>query len=204
MRLFNKGQKVILTVAVLVVATSMIGLGAYASFTSSTSATQSVASGTLTIALGATGAPSNRLNVNAVDIAPGDTIERSVNLTNSGSIGLSAITLSTVASPSSILDTDGTNGLQMKIESCSVAWVEGGTAPAYTYTCPGTVSTVLATRPVIGSALALSGLASVNPAASDQLRVTVSLPTSADNSFQGKSSGIQYTFTGTQRAGTSK
>jgi hypothetical protein len=34
--------------------------------------------------------------------------------------------------------------------------------------------------------------------------VTVSLPTSADNTFQAKSSTISYTFTATQRAGTSR
>jgi hypothetical protein len=34
--------------------------------------------------------------------------------------------------------------------------------------------------------------------------VTLTFPSGAGNSFQNKSSTIQYTFTGTQRAGTDK
>jgi spore coat-associated protein N len=45
---------------------------------------------------------------------------------------------------------------------------------------------------------------SVTAGAANHLRVTVSLPSGAGNSMQGLSSTITYTFTGTQRAGTSK
>jgi hypothetical protein len=38
----------------------------------------------------------------------------------------------------------------------------------------------------------------------DHLRVTLSLPSSAGNSLQGLTSTVQYSFTGTQRAGTDK
>jgi spore coat-associated protein N len=38
----------------------------------------------------------------------------------------------------------------------------------------------------------------------NNLRVTVSLPSTAGNTLQGRSSTITYAFTGTQRAGTSK
>ena len=54
-----------------------------------------------------------------------------------GSTDLSAITLTTGASPSSLLDTDATNGLQIAIDKCSVAWTEAGSSPAFTYTCGG-------------------------------------------------------------------
>ena len=197
-------RKLLVSLAIVAAAASIAGLGTFATFTSSTSASQSVSSGTVTIALGATGAATNRLTVGASNIAPGDTIQRSVDLINSGSIDLSGITLTTNATTSSLLDTDATNGLQMVIDRCSNAWTEGGTAPAYTYTCSGATSSVLASRAVVGSNLTLSSLAALTNGVTDHLRVTLSFPSAAPNSFQNQSSTIQYTFTGTQRAATNK
>ena len=197
-------RKLLVSLAVISAAASIAGLGTFATFTSSTSASQSVSSGTVTIALGATGASTNRLTVGASNIAPGDTIQRSVDLIDSGSIDLASITLTTNATTSSLLDTDATNGLQMVIDRCSNAWTEGGTAPAYTYTCSGATSTVLASRAIIGSNLALSNLSALTNGVTDHLRVTLTFPSAAPNSFQNQSSTVQYTFTGTQRAGTNK
>ena len=197
-------RKLLVSLAVISAAAGIAGLGTFSTFTSSTSASQSVSSGTVTIALGATGASTNRLTVGASNIAPGDTIQRSVDLIDSGSIDLASITLTTIATTSSLLDTDATNGLQMVIDRCSNAWTEGGTAPAYTYTCSGATSTVLASRAIIGTNLALSNLSALTNGVTDHLRVTLSFPSAAPNSFQNQSSTVQYTFTGTQRAGTSK
>ena len=197
-------RKLLVSLAVISAAASVAGLGTFATFTSSTSASQSVSSGTVTIALGATGASTNRLTVGASNIAPGDTIQRSVDLIDSGSIDLASITLTTNATSSSLLDTDATNGLQMVIDRCSNAWTEGGTAPAYTYTCSGATSTVLASRAIIGTNLALSNLSALTNGVTDHLRVTLTFPSAAPNTFQNQSSTVQYTFTGTQRAGTSK
>jgi spore coat-associated protein N len=195
-------NKLILTIAVLGAAASIAGLATFATFTSATSASHTISSGTVTIALGATGASTNRLTVGASAIAPGDTIQRSVDLSNSGSLDLASVTLTTSASPSSLLDTDATNGLQMVIDKCSQAWTESG--PPYTYTCGGSTSSVLAARAVIGSSLALSNLGSTTAGASDHLRVTLTLPSGAGNTFQNQSSTITYTFTGTQRTATNK
>jgi spore coat-associated protein N len=193
-------HKLLATVAVLGAAASIAGLGTYATWTSTTSENHTISSGTVTIALGAQGAATNRLNVGASGLAPGDTVQRSVDLTNSGSIDLAGVTLTTTASPSSLLDTDATNGLQMVVDKCSVAWTEAG--PPYTYTCGGTTTTVLASRPVIGNNLSLSN--AMSSGATDHLRVTLTLANTADNSFQNKSSTITYSFTGTQRTATSK
>ena len=84
----GRSQKVLLSFALLLAGASFAGVGAYATFTSSDSVTHSVATGTVTIVLGATGASTNRLNVDASGLAPGDTIQRSVDLTNSGSLDL--------------------------------------------------------------------------------------------------------------------
>jgi predicted ribosomally synthesized peptide with SipW-like signal peptide len=198
--------KVLASLAVLAAAASLAGLGTFATFTSSTTATHTVSSGSVTIALGAAGA-ANRLTVNATGVAPGDTIQRAFQLSNSGTIDLAgAPTLTTTASPSSLLDTDGTNGIQMVIDKCSVAWTEAGTAPAYTYTCGGTTTSVLASRAVIGSNLALSNLTDLVTGGSgpDYLRLTLTLPSAAGNTFQNLTSTLTYTFNGTQRAATNK
>jgi spore coat-associated protein N len=200
----STAQKLLATVAVLGAAASIAGLGTYATWTSTTSQNQSISSGTVTIALGATGAATNRLNIGASALAPGDTVQRSVDLTNSGTIDLASVTLTTTAPTSSLLDTDATNGLQMVVDKCSQAWTEGGTAPAYTYTCGGTSSSVLASRAVIGSNLSLSNLVATTPGATDHLRVTLTLPSGAPNTLQNQSSTISYAFTGTQRAATGK
>jgi spore coat-associated protein N len=193
--------------AVVGVAAAMAGLGTFATFTSSTSASHTISSGTVSIALGATGASTNRLTVGASNVVPGDTIQRSVDLINNGGASadnLSGIVLTTTASPSSLLDTETTSGLQMVIEKCSVAWTETGTAPAYTYTCSGTTSTVLASRAVIGANIALSNLSSLTTGSTDHLRVTLTLPTAAPNTMQGLTSTISYNFVGTQRVAGNK
>ena len=198
----STGKKLLATIAVLGAAASIAGLGTYATFTSTTSQSHTIASGTVTISLGATGASTNRLNIGASGLAPGDTIQRSVDLTNGGSLDLASVTLTTTASPSSLLDTDATNGLQMVVDKCSVAWTEAG--PPYTYTCSGTTSSVLTSRAVIGSAMALSNLGVTTAGATDHLRVTLTLPSGAGNTLQNQSSTVSYAFTGTQRAATSK
>jgi len=197
-------KKILLSLGAAGVAASIAGFGTFATFTSTTSASQTVASGTVTIALGATGASTNRLTVNASGIVPGDTMQRSFDLANSGSQNLASITLTTTASPTSLLDSDATNGLQMVIDKCSSAWTEAGTSPSFTYTCGGTTSTVLASRAVIGSGISLSNLGSTTAGATDHLRLTLTFPSAAGNTFQGLSSTISYSFTGTQRATTNQ
>jgi spore coat-associated protein N len=196
--------KVLVSFAALGAAASVAGLGTFATFTSSTSASHSIASGTVSIAVGAAG-PANRLTIGANGLVAGDTVQRAVDLVNTGSgtsDNLASIQLTTAAAPSSALDTDASNGLQMVIDKCSVAWTESG--PPYTYTCGGATSTVLASRPVIGSNLALANLASLTTGSTDHLRVTLTLPALAPNSLQGQSSTLSYTFVGTQRVAAAK
>ena len=195
----SRGRKLLLTIAVLGATASIAGLGTFATFTSSTSASHTVSSGTVTIALGSTGASTNRLNVDATAIAPGDTIQRSVDLIDQGTINLASVTLTTAATSSSVLDTDATNGLQMVIDKCSQAWTESG--PPYTYTCGGSASSVLASRALIGSSIALSNL-TLTAGSTDHLRATVTFPSAAGNTLQNQSSTVNYTFSGVQRNGT--
>ncbi|HEV7864144.1 MAG TPA: hypothetical protein VGR20_15645, partial [Acidimicrobiia bacterium] len=121
---------------------------------------------------------------------------------NTGSQDLASVGLTTTASPSSLLDTDATNGLQMVIDRCSVAWTESGVSPAFTYTCGGSTTTIITTRAVIQSALAMASLSALTAAGTDHLRLTLTFPSTAGATFQGLSSTLTYSFLGTQRAGT--
>ncbi len=189
-------RKLLLSIAVLGSAASIAGVGTFATFTSSTSTSHTIASGTLSLT-----APVNRLGTGASPIAAGDTMQRAIDLSYSGTISFGSATLTTSATSSSLLDTDATNGLQIAIDKCSQAWTESG--PPYTYTCGGSTSSVLASRALIGSSIALSSL-TLTAGSTDHLRVTVTLPSSADNTLENKSSTIDYTFTGVQRAGANQ
>lgn len=183
---------------------AVAGTGALATWTATTAASNTVATGTVLIALGNTGSSNNRLTVNAAGLVPGDNVQRSFNLSNTGSQDLSSVALTATASPSSLLDTDGTNGLQMVIDRCSVAWTESGSTPAFTYSCGGSMTTVVTGRPVSQTSLALPGLSTLAAGGSDHLRLTLTLPSVAPNALQGLSSTLTYSFLGTQRAGTAQ
>lgn len=192
-------RNIIASIGLLGAAASVAGLTTYATFTDSATANQSISSGVVDLSLAAPGVD-NRLTVNASSIHPGDAMQRAFKLSNASTDAMGSITLTTSATTSSALDTDATNGLQMTIDKCSVAWTESGTAPAYTYTCSGTTSTVLASRAVIGTNLSLSNL-SLTAGSTDNLRLTLSLPSAAGNSFQNLATTLQYAFTGTGRSG---
>ena len=180
----------------------LAGTGALATWTATTSASNTVAAGTVVIALGNTGASTNRLTVNASGLVPGDTVQRSFDITNTGSQDLASVALTTTASPSSLLDTDTTNGLQMVIDRCSAAWTESGSSPGFSYSCSGSTTTIVSSRAVIQSALTMAGLSALTAGGTDHLRLTLTFPSSAGSSFQGLSSTLSYSFLGTQRAGT--
>jgi len=158
------------------------------------------------VAIGAAGTATNRLTVPASGLGPGDTVARQAQLTNAaGNQGLSSITLSAVATPSSLLDSDTTNGLQLTVQSCATPWTETGTAPNYTYTCSVTATTVLTSRPVsFASPVNLTGLNTLAGGGTDNLLFTETFPTAAGNTLQTLSSTMNFTLTGTQRAGTAK
>lgn len=195
------GRKLLTSAIAIGVAGSIAGLGSWAAFTSSTSASHQASTGTVTAAIGAAGGVDNRLTVAASNIAAGDTIERAVKFSNTGSLDWSTATLTTTASVSSLLDTDATHGLQMEIDECSVAWTESASAP-YTYTCSGDTTSVIASRAVIGSSLSLGSLSALTAGGSDFLRVKLTLPSTAGNTFQGISSTIGFAFNATQRTAT--
>lgn len=195
-------RKFALSVVLVVVAAAVVGLGAFATFTGTATTSPAFSSGTVALAPIGVSAANNRLSVGASGLAAGDTVQRAVDVKNTGTITIVAPTLTTSATVSSLLDTDPVNGLQMTINKCSVAWTEAG-APAYTYTCSGTQTAVLASVALIGSNLALGNITPTSNA-DNFLVVTLTLPSGAGNTEQNQSSTILFTFTATQRAGQSQ
>ncbi|WP_029431489.1 TasA family protein [Blastococcus sp. URHD0036] len=199
-------RKVIGSLGVLGAAAAVAGLGTFGTFTDSTTPiSTAVASGTVNIDLSTPGAAIPATTGNFV---PGDSMTRAVTLVNSGTSALSSVTLGTTATVSSVLNTDA-NGLQLNVKSCTVPWTQGGTATAPTYTCGGTVTDFGTTAAVSNRTLA--GLKSLNPvdaavpgSGTDYLTFTISLPTTAGDNLQGKSSTLSLVFTGTQRAASAR
>ncbi len=194
--------KVLASVVLVGTAASVAGLGTFGSFTSTTSASESVSNGkvVLTSAAGV-----RALSVAATGLVPGDTVQRSIVLSRSSDTeSFGSVTLTTTGSTANLLTSDATNGLQLTLEQCSVPWTQIGTTNDLA--CSGTTTPVIAQRAVIGSALDLGAATTTlnSAAATSNLRATLTLPTAADNTFQGLSNTVTFTFDATQRAAESR
>ena len=196
----STARKVVGSLGVLGTAAAVAGMGTFGGFTDSTTpVATTIESGTLSINVAQQG---YSVPVTTAGFLPGDSLTRAVNLVNDGNSALGSVTLGSTATASSVLTTDVTNGLQLAVKKCSVAWTQGGTAQAPTYTCSGT-ETLVGSGPVVSN-LTLPGAAALNPGGTDYLTFSISLPTTADNTFQGKSASLSLTFTGTQRTGSAR
>ena len=196
----STARKVVGSLGVLGTAAAVAGMGTFGNFTDSTTpVATTIQSGTLSIDLSQ---PGFAVPVTTTGFVPGDSLTRAVNLVNDGNSPLGSVTLSSSATASSVLTTDVTNGLQLTVKKCSVAWTQGGTASAATYTCAGT-ETLIGSGPVVNN-VTINGAAALNAGGTDYLTFSISLPASADNTFQGKSASLSLTFTGTQRTGTAR
>jgi hypothetical protein len=129
--------------AAIVAAVGVLSLTAGATFTGTASVNQgAITTGHMAISIGGAGA-TNRLTLGASGIAPGDRMQRAVDVAVDGSTTsgiMSGMTLAVTASPSSALNTDATNGLRIFVQDCRTSggnsgWSESGSTPAYSYSC---------------------------------------------------------------------
>jgi predicted ribosomally synthesized peptide with SipW-like signal peptide len=219
-------RRIVLSIALVLGAIGALIGGAFATFTNTvTAGPQPITSGTIKLAVG----PTNDVLTGATNIAAGDTISREADLNNTaGTLVSKEITLKFSASPTSLLDTDPTNGLQVSIQACSEAWkrtVVGSPPPPFEYICtPGaTVVKINGAATATVSALettaaALTPLNSLTAGGKDFLVFKLELPaaapgdvskvaacsgssggTAATEDLQGCSSTLTYTFQATQR-----
>jgi spore coat-associated protein N len=147
------------------------------------------------VALGKPG-PANQLGLPGVALAAGDQLQRTFDLRGLSSAPIAEVALTAKARPSSMLDRDRVNGLQLRIDRCSKSWHEP--QRPYRYTCPGRQTEILAWRPVIGTNVPLAGLAGLKQGRAVHLLLTLELPQSAPNALQGQRSRLIYTFTAAQ------
>jgi hypothetical protein len=118
--------------------------------------------------------------VSLTNLVPGDTATRTVTITNSGTAGFTysgAVTnLNTT-----VLWTDTVKGLQVEVKRGATTLYSGALKN-----------------------LALPASGTIAPAATDTLTFVFSLPTAADNSFQGLTQTFSITYTATQLAGAAR
>ena len=194
-------RKVLGSLGVIGAAAAVAGMGTFGSFTDSTTPLDaSVTSGTLSLDLNKANSTVT-LPMTATTFVPGDSISRSISLVNSGDLGFSSISMVTTAITSSLLDTDKANGLQLSLTSCPVAWTETVVNKVATYSCAN--PTTLANGPAVASTT-LPTLASLAAKGTDHLVVTLSLPGTAGNDLQGKTSALSVSFTGSEKTGTNR
>jgi hypothetical protein len=199
-----------LTVKIVVVAAAAIGGGAlvsssvFASLTAVATASTSVTSGTLSLTDTAT-VGSGGLVTAISGMAPGDVRNRYLTLTNGGTLDADTPTVR-IATGGNALTTDGTKGLQITINACSVAWTQA------TGVCSGTTTPVLAST----SALALVSDTALNlpskiAGAVSALKISITLPNSNETTtdgvlpggtIQGLTTTLAWTFTEAQRTAT--
>ena len=190
--------KIFASVVLVGGAAGVAGLGTFGAFTDTTSASTSVSSGKVDIGL--TQHATLGTTVAAVDLVPGDTVQRAVTLTRSvDTEKFGSVLLTTSAGTTNVLSTDATKGLQLTVDECSVAWTKVGATNQLS--CSGTTTNVVASRAVIGTNLDLAqATTSLNAVgAASNLRLQLVLPATADTPFQGLSNAITFTFDATQR-----
>lgn len=178
--------------------------GGFSAFQASPPAVWSpLSTATVAISLSSTGSTGS-LSVGAQNLVPGDTVQREVKLSNTGTAPIGAVTLAATVSPSNLLSTDTTDGLQVEAQTCSTAWTATSLADGgYTYACSGPVTSVIAREPIgsLASSTPLTAVGSIPVSGSANLVITVSLPSTAGNTYQGMTTTIDYTFVATQAAG---
>jgi spore coat-associated protein N len=116
-----------------------------------------------------------------IDMLPGDTVTRDVYVNNAGNADFTYKVNN--SGTGTLLWTDTTNGLQLTIKEGSTIYYDGPVSS-------------------LNSNAASDFL--LPEGQSDTLTFVVSLPTSADNTFQGLAETITFTFDATQVAGTSR
>ncbi|HET7487888.1 MAG TPA: TasA family protein [Acidimicrobiales bacterium] len=181
---------------------ALTGAGVYAGLNAVATGTADVTSGTLSLTVTAdVGAGFGQTISN---MAPGDTYNSFVKLTNGANLAAKDLTLAVTGSGSTLLTTDGTKGLAVAVTQCSVAWTLA------TGACSGSTTALLASTPVATLSSTPGSVVSGAIAASTvwHLKVSVSLPDQSETTtngtppggtIQGLSTTLTFTFSESQR-----
>jgi hypothetical protein len=190
------GLTIVGAISAVGAAVAVAGLGTFGQFTDSTSPVNTrVDTGVLSVDVSSPAGAA--VPFSGGMMLAGDSRSALVDLVNDGTTPLSAVTLKATATSSSILDQDTVNGLQLTVESCSVAWNTSGAAP----TCPGTVKAYF-TQPILVNDYPLTGTPVMAAGATEHLKLTAALPASASgDAYEGATTALKFVFTGIQKSG---
>ncbi|MFD5826333.1 TasA family protein [Lentzea sp. NPDC060358] len=183
------------------------GVWATLSATATNTTPEQVSSGTLKLTMANNGIGFSQ---NIANMAPGDVVNRYVDLTNGGSLDGQALTLQVAATGSSVLITDGATSKALRV---SVSQCTGGTWNPTSGVCTGgTASSVLSATPLSGLGNAVSLVpGSLSAGGVTRLQVSVQLPDQNETTVngalpagtvQGQTASLTYTFGETQRTAT--
>lgn len=164
---------------------------------------QRAEAGTLSLVLANNGAGFSQ---GLTNLAPGDVVQRYVDLTNNGTLAAQGLTFAVTSSASNALTVDGTTtrALRIAVNACSGTWTPS------TGACSGTVTPLLAATPVGSLATVRDLLTTAVPAGTvTRLQVVTTLPdqdevttngAAPSASVQGLSTNLTFTFTQRQRS----
>ena len=201
--------KITIVVAAAIGGTAMVSSNVFAALTATATNLSggSVTTGTLKLEYSASGG-SGAFSTAITGLGPGDTVNRYIDLTNTGTLDGETPTVQIASSDSNTLVNDGTKGLQLSIRACSVAWTQTGAG-----TCSGTETVVLASTPAatLKNAAANITLPSVLASGVNRLKLTISLPAGSENTVngvlpvgtvQGLTAALQWSFVIQERTAT--
>lgn len=183
------------------------GTNILAGLNATATATQNNSAGTLSLTTANNGVGFSQAITN---LAPGDTVNRYVTLTNGGSLDAQQLGLSIAATGTSTLITDGVSPSTTKALTITVNSCTGGTWNPTTGVCSGTTNTEVATTTLsaMNSTKVFAISSSIASLATANLQIQVKLPdqneTTANgvapaNTIQNGAVTLNYLFSEAQR-----
>lgn len=206
------GLKIVIVSAATLGGAALVSSSVFASLTATaTNTAQSVQTGTLKLTQASATSPASGGITTAISLmAPGDTVNRYIDVVNGGTLNAASMTLGLADSAGTALTTNGTAGLQVVVNACSIAWstVTAGV-------CSGTTTVMMSSKTALlmtGTPQTLTLPAGMTTAGSTtSLQISLSLPAGSEvtvngvlpgGTVQGLSSSLVWTFTETERTAT--
>lgn len=196
--------------AVAAAGLAITGAGVFAALnaTATNTTAQAATSGVLSLQMSTNSAGFTQAVSN---LAPGDTVNRYVTLTQGADLDGKALTLAVTDATPTLLTTSATKGLKVTVTQCSVAWtISSGTCGSGgTSTVLGTAGTALSAIPTATPEQLVAG--AIAAGSTLNLQISLTLPDQTETTvngsaptgtIQGLTSALTWTFSETQRTAT--
>jgi hypothetical protein len=165
--------------------------------------THTTSTGTLSVAMSDSDV-SQSFNVGIGGMYPGVANKQRLVTLTIGDTSFATLSLTaTLQSASTALDSPAATGIGIVVERCSVPWTASGSSPNRTYTCSGATTGWVAESPNLIGTKNLTTGSNLTAGSVNYFRFSWTLPNTAPASSHGATDTVRYTFSGTQRSGTS-